>query len=90
VAQQTSVSIGGAQATFTYNAGNGRATSVEVVTPIRVRYVFTLTDGTVIDRTLEPGSYSFPLPANKVRVTIDGQGEVTMSGLSSIAADTFG
>ena len=89
MALQTSVSIGGAQLSLNYNAGNGRATSADLTTPVRVQYIITLDDGTVIDQTVLPGTYSFPLPANKVRITIDAQGEVTVAGVVSIAARTF-
>lgn len=88
MALQTSVSICGAQLSLNYNAGNGRATSFDLTTPIPVRYVVTLTNGTVIDQTVQPGTYSWPLPANQVRITIDAQGEATITGVASIGAMT--
>lgn len=88
MALQSSVQVCGAQLSFNYNAGNGRATSVELTTPISVRYQIALTDGSVIDTgIIAPGSYSWPLPANLVRITFAG-GEATYTGLVSIRADT--
>lgn len=89
MALQTSVSICGANLSLNYNAGNGRASSADLTTPIRVRYIITLTNGTIIDQTVDPGTYSFPLPANQVRITVDGQGEVTVTGVTSIFAGTL-
>jgi hypothetical protein len=89
MALQTSVSICGAQLAFTYNAGNGRASSVEMTSPIRTQWIVVLTDGTVIDQTVDPGVYSWPLPANRVRITFAPDGEVTMTEIERIAAGTL-
>lgn len=86
MALQTSVAICGAQLQINYNAGNGRATSLELTTPVAVHYRITLTNGTIIDQTVEPGSYSWPLPANVVRITVAADGEVTVTGIASIEA----
>lgn len=86
MALQPSIYICGAQLGLNYNAGNGRATSFDLTTPIPVHFIITLTNGTVIDRTVQPGSYSWPLPANQVRITIDAQGEATITGVASIGA----
>lgn len=86
MALQSTVSIVGSTANLNYNAGNGRATSFDLTAPVAVRYVITLTNGTVIDQTVQPGTYSWPLPANVVRITIDAQGEATITGIVSIGA----
>lgn len=86
MALQTSVSILGAQLSFNYNAGNGRATSADLTAPVPVRYRIELTDGSVIDQSVQPGTYSFPLPANLVRITFAG-GEATYTGIVSIEAN---
>lgn len=89
MALHNTISLCGAQLSFTYNAGNGRATSVEMVSPVRTHWTIVLTDGTVIDQTVDPGTYSWPLPANKVRITFAPDGEVTMTGIERIDAGTL-
>lgn len=89
MALQGSVQVCGAQLQFNYNAGNGRATSIECTTPLPIHYRITLSNGTVIDRALTPGTYSFPLPANVVRITLAPDGEATITGIDSIGAETL-
>lgn len=86
MALQTSVAIGGAQLQLNYNAGNGRATSFDLTTPVPARFRIVLTDGTIINQAVAAGSYSWPLPANQVRITIDANGEATITGVASIEA----
>ena len=87
MALQPSVFILGAQLSFNYNAGNGRATSVDISTPVPIHFRIALSNGSTIAQTIQPGNSSFPLPANLVRISTDAQGEVTYTGLVSIEAN---